>query len=171
MEPIPDLVTLSDDELDSMIRGLEDEEEQISLRRRVLHGQIDLLRSERNARLRDQVSSGEEDATDPGLVAATVVRDDEVGSAEDASVPEEVEALPDLAALSSDELRALIRELDHEEDEISLRRRVLHGRIDILRAERQLRARDQAEPSHVDVDRLKEILATRLVSRPGDEST
>ena len=59
MEPLPDLTTLSDDDLRSMIRELEAEEDEVSFRRRVLHGRIDILRAELVARLREQVSAGE----------------------------------------------------------------------------------------------------------------
>ena len=59
MEPLPDLATLTDDDLRVMIRGLEKEEDEISLQRRVLHGRIDILRAELVARLREQVSAGE----------------------------------------------------------------------------------------------------------------
>jgi len=73
-----------------------------------------------------------------------------------------VDALPDLSALSDDDLREMIRELEKEEDEISFRRRVLHGRIDILRAELVARLREQVsagEAKLADVERLSEILA------------
>jgi len=50
-----------------------------------------------------------------------------------------VEALPDLDSLSDQELRDLIRDLMDEEREVSYRRRILHGKIDILRAELQAR--------------------------------
>ena len=59
MELHPDLSTLSDDDLREMIRGLEKEEDEISLQRRVLHGRIDILRAELVARLREQVAAGE----------------------------------------------------------------------------------------------------------------
>jgi len=59
VEPLPDLSTLTDDDLREMIRGLEKEEDEISFRRRVLHGRIDILRAELVARLREQVSAGE----------------------------------------------------------------------------------------------------------------
>jgi hypothetical protein len=52
LEPLPDLATMSDDELRAMIHGLEREEDDISLRRRFLHGQIDILRAARYERLR-----------------------------------------------------------------------------------------------------------------------
>lgn len=172
MEPLPDLATLSDDDLEQTLRRLKDEEEAISLRRRVLHGQIDLLRAERNARLRDLVAGERAETPDASLVAATVVGDDDAPVSElELEVHAEIEPLPDLSTLTTEELRILIRELDREEDRISLERRLLHGRIDILSAERLLRehAAVEPEPSHVDVDRLKEILAKRLLSRRGDE--
>lgn len=64
MEPLPDLTTLSDDDLRTMIRELEKEEDEISFRRRVLHGRIDILRAELVARLREQVSAGEAQLAD-----------------------------------------------------------------------------------------------------------
>ena len=51
MEPLPDLATLTDDDLRTMIRTLEKEEDDISFQRRVLHGRIDILRAELVARL------------------------------------------------------------------------------------------------------------------------
>ena len=59
MEPLPDLSKLTDEDLRTMIQGLEKEEDDISFRRRVLHGRIDILRAELVARLREQVSAGE----------------------------------------------------------------------------------------------------------------
>jgi hypothetical protein len=75
-----------------------------------------------------------------------------------------VEPLPDLTTLADDDLRLMIRELEQEEDEVSFRRRVLHGRIDILRAELVARLREQVsagEAKLADVERLSEILTTR----------
>ena len=59
VEPLPDFATLNDDDLRTMIHELEKEEDEISFRRRVLHGRIDILRAELVARLREQVSAGE----------------------------------------------------------------------------------------------------------------
>jgi hypothetical protein len=73
-----------------------------------------------------------------------------------------MDALPDFSTLTDDDLRIMIRELEKEEDEISFRRRVLHGRIDILRAELVARLREQVsagEAQLADVERLSEILA------------
>ncbi len=72
-----------------------------------------------------------------------------------------MEALPDLAGLSDSELKDLIKELEAEEDEISYRRRLLHGKLDILRAElvARLQQRGEGELGQVDLDRLSDILA------------
>jgi hypothetical protein len=75
-----------------------------------------------------------------------------------------VEPLPDLSTLTDDDLRSMIRELEAEEDEVSFRRRVLHGRIDILRAELVARLREQVsagEAKLADVERLTEILTAK----------
>jgi hypothetical protein len=75
-----------------------------------------------------------------------------------------VEALPDLANLSDEALRELIRELVREEQEVSYRRRILHGKIDILRAELVARLQTSGGKSvldQVDVDSLTQILAAK----------
>jgi hypothetical protein len=77
-----------------------------------------------------------------------------------------VEALPDLGSLSDEELRDLIRQLIEEEREVSYRRRLLHGKIDILRAELVARLQKQVGEGEsplreVDVERLTEILTTK----------
>jgi hypothetical protein len=75
-----------------------------------------------------------------------------------------VEALPDLATLSDAELKKVIEDLVEEEQEVSYRRRLLHGKIDILRAERNARLQKRVQEGRspledIDVDRLTEILA------------
>jgi hypothetical protein len=78
-----------------------------------------------------------------------------------------VEPLPDLSTLTDDDLRVMIRELEKEEDDISFRRRVLHGRIDILRAELVARLREQVsagEAKLADVERLSQILTGKAPS-------
>jgi hypothetical protein len=77
-----------------------------------------------------------------------------------------VEALPDLETLSDQELRDLIHELMEDERKVSYERRLLHGKIDILRAELQARLKKEVgegkSPLHeVDVDKLAEILASK----------
>ena len=77
------------------------------------------------------------------------------------------DALLNLSERTVDELRELLDELYEEEQKVSYRRRVLHGKIDILRAElvRRLkddRAQGKGVVSGNDIDRLIEILANDL---------
>jgi len=83
-----------------------------------------------------------------------------------------VDPHPDVSTLTDDDLRVMIRELEKEEDQISFQRRVLHGRIDILRAELVARLREQVsagEAKLADVERLSEILTTRASPKVDDE--
>ena len=50
----------------------------------------------------------------------------------------EWEEAPDLTSVSEEELRTRLRELSEEERAISYRRRVLQGRIDLIRAPEEL---------------------------------
>ena len=73
------------------------------------------------------------------------------------------DTFPDLGSLTDEELKGLINELSDEETEISYRRRILHGKIDILRAELVNRLRRKNEGgedviSGDDVQRLTDIL-------------
>ena len=75
-----------------------------------------------------------------------------------------MDSFPDLGALSDDELKDLIRQATEEEQEVSYRRRILHGKIDILRAElvNRLRKKHQEGESAItgaDVQQLTDILA------------
>ena len=72
-----------------------------------------------------------------------------------------MEPLPDLGSLSDDDLKGLIGNLEEEEREVSYQRRLLHGKIDILRAELVARLQKSGGKSvleQVDVDRLTQIL-------------
>ena len=84
-----------------------------------------------------------------------------------------MDTFPDLGSLSDQELKDLIQQLTDEEQEVSYRRRILHGKIDILRAELVNRLRKKHEGgedviSGADVQRLTDILAGRA---GGDEAT
>ena len=73
-----------------------------------------------------------------------------------------MDPLPDLATLSNEDLKALIERLEAEENEVSYRRRLLQGRIDILRAERTARFKGASVGDmDVDVDLLTDILSSR----------
>ena len=72
-----------------------------------------------------------------------------------------MEPLPDLGSLEDKALKGLIEELEEQEREVSYQRRLLHGKIDILRAELVARLQKSGGRSvldQVDVDRLTEIL-------------
>lgn len=78
------------------------------------------------------------------------------------------ETFPDLGALSDEELKNLIDTLTEKEQEVSYRRRILHGKIDILRAElvNRLRKKHEAGDSAIsgaDVQQLTDILAGKAI--------
>ena len=52
MESLPDLATLSDEDLKTLIEKLTAEENEVSFKRRLLQGRTDILRAERTARLK-----------------------------------------------------------------------------------------------------------------------
>ncbi len=77
-----------------------------------------------------------------------------------------MDTFPDLGALSDQELKDLIQQLTEEEQEVSYQRRILHGKIDILRAELQARLQKQVGEGEgplyeVDVDKLAAILSSK----------
>jgi hypothetical protein len=158
VELLPDLATLTEDDLAELIASLEQEEDAISFRRRLLHGRIDILRQEHVERLRRHLAEGDV----PDHAPDHLVRPLYDGTGE---VPpdHELEPMPDFATLSDDALRAMIRDLEREEDDISLRRRFLHGQIEILRAARYARQRD----GRLDVSDLARVL-THRVPEPTD---
>jgi RsiG-like len=148
VDALPDLASLTDDDLERLLRATEDDEEAISVRRRALHARIDALRHERVNRLRDSVEAGTLDLPAPAALERPIFE-----GTGDVPLEHSVET-GEPASLGDDELRAAIVALEREEDDISLRRRVLHGRIDILRAERERRRRGL----HVDPADLGPIL-------------
>ena len=86
-----------------------------------------------------------------------------------------MEPLPDLGSLSDSDLKSLIDELEEQEREVSYQRRLLHGKIDILRAElvNRLRGRHAGGEdifSGSDVEKLTEILAGRATPPPDTDA-
>src|ERR671919_299270 len=84
-----------------------------------------------------------------------------------------LDTFPDLGALSDQELKDLIQQLTEEEQEVSYKRRILHGKIDILRAELVNRLRKKHEEgesviSGADVQQLTDILAGKAFPSEGD---
>ena len=75
-----------------------------------------------------------------------------------------MEPLPDLGSLDDAALKGLIEELEQQEREVSYQRRLLHGKIDILRAELVARLQKTGGASvldDVDVEHLTEILTSK----------
>src|SRR5205085_2806514 len=64
MDTFPDLGSLTDEELKDLINQLTEKETAISYERRILHGQIDILRAELVNRLRKKHETGEDVITD-----------------------------------------------------------------------------------------------------------
>lgn len=80
-----------------------------------------------------------------------------------------METFPDLGSLTDQELKDLIQNLTEEEIDISYKRRILHGKIDILRAELVNRLRKKHEGGEdvitgADVQRLTDILSGRAAA-------
>jgi hypothetical protein len=77
------------------------------------------------------------------------------------------ETFPDIASMSDEELKATIEKLTEEEREVSYRRRILHGKIDILRAELVNRLKHRREDGDsvitgADVQALTDILVGKV---------
>ena len=86
-----------------------------------------------------------------------------------------MDTFPDLGSLSDQELKDLIQQLTEEEVEVSYRRRILHGKIDILRAELVNRLRKKHEDgesaiSGADVQQLTDILSGKAIPEERDEA-
>jgi hypothetical protein len=77
------------------------------------------------------------------------------------------ETFPDVGSMSNEELKELIGQLTDEEREVSYRRRLLHGKIDILRAELVGRLKQDREAGNEvitgdDVQALTDILLGKV---------
>ena len=85
------------------------------------------------------------------------------------------DTFPDLGSMSDEELKELINELTEEEREVSYRRRTLHGKIDILRAELVNRLKVKRESGEsaltgADVQQLTDILLGKVPDAEGEGS-
>ncbi len=85
------------------------------------------------------------------------------------------ETFPDVSAMSDDELKELIDSLTDEERDVSYRRRLLHGKIDLMRAELVNRLKtkhegaQEATISGADVEALTDILLGKVPDEPEDD--
>ena len=85
-----------------------------------------------------------------------------------------MDTFPDLGALGDQDLKDLIAELTKQEQEVSYQRRILHGKIDILRAELVNRLKAKREAGDVlisgqDVQQLTDILLGKVVPTSPEE--
>jgi hypothetical protein len=85
------------------------------------------------------------------------------------------DTFPDLGSMSDEELKDLIEQLTEEEREVSYRRRTLHGKIDIMRAELVNRLKVKREEGEsaltgADVQQLTDILLGK-VPDAGEEAS
>jgi hypothetical protein len=165
MEAFPDLAALSDADLKALTEEKMVDERDVSRRRRELHGRIDVLRTEHTRRLKERHGAVEVDAgvLSDGLLA---MQPEELAVLADDDLLPTGHELDDSNDLSDDDLRARIHKCTQSEREVSFKRRILHGHIDLLRAEitARLRERDGEASEHLaasDVDQLSEILSHR----------
>ncbi len=159
MTGLADPKAMDDGQLRARIREIRDAEDAVSYERRMLHGRIDVLRSEILARIAGQSTEGasrSEAASKASLLdrLTDVLShkgpppvDEELDrlGADDhgASITGDLDELPDLNELSDDELAAYVHTLARRERVVSDRRQELHGEIEGLRAEHVARLRRQ----------------------------
>jgi hypothetical protein len=163
VEAFPDLAALSDADLKALTEEKMADERDVSRRRRELHGRIDVLRREHTRRLKERHGAVEVDPAvlSDGLLAQ---QPDELSILADDKLLPTGHELDDANDLSDDDLRARIHTCTQSEREVSFKRRILHGHIDLLRAEitARLRERDGEASEHLaasDVEQLSEILS------------
>jgi len=83
------------------------------------------------------------------------------------------QAFPDIGGMNDEELKGMIEQLTNEERDVSYRRRVLHGQIDLMRAELVNRLKTKREDgqsllSGSDVELLTEILLGKVPTAPDE---
>lgn len=85
-----------------------------------------------------------------------------------------MDPLPDLGSLDDVALKELIDRYVKEESEVSYRRRILHGYIDILRSEllgrkKESYADGSSALENIDIDQLSRILAGKGLPDAGED--
>jgi hypothetical protein len=155
VSPDSELTALSDEELRERLRAVRHEEADVSYERRLLHGKIDVLRSE--VRQRMHQGAGQQGADSEALESLLGRLTDvlvhkgpppieaelaELGLDDEAAPTPQVppaDELPAFDTLGDDDLGALVRALVQREREVSARRRELHGTLDRLKGEQVAR--------------------------------
>jgi hypothetical protein len=130
VELFPDVDGLDEHERRALLVWLRGELGQIEIQRRFLHERIDLLQAEVERRWCLRFEALGDGAVELSTASGPHVRPLFAGTGE---VPDEpLGGLPDLATTSDPELHALLNALRSREDDVSLKRRELHVRIDML---------------------------------------
>ena len=77
-----------------------------------------------------------------------------------------MDTFPDLGSLADQELKDLIQQLTQEEVEVSYRRRILHGKIDILLTQlvNRLRQKNENGKAMISVAEFQHLTDLLLVS-------
>ena len=166
VEAFPDLAALSDADLKALTEEKMADERDVSRRRRELHGRIDLLRAEHTRRLKERQGAVEVDPGDHLRTSCSRRCPRSSPSWPTTRCCRPSDEADDAAELSDDELRERIHARTQSEREVSFKRRMIHGHIDLLRAEiiARLRDRDGEASEHLaasDVEQLSEILSHR----------
>jgi hypothetical protein len=150
--------SFSDDELRDRIREVKRDEEQVSYERRMLHGRIDVVRSEILARIdrRTGVEPAPDDLqelvrrlsdalthTGPPPIDEELERFGSTDELAPEPGDDAIDELPELDPLADAELTHLVRVLMAHEARTSARRQELHRELDKLRAEHVARLQER----------------------------
>ena len=130
MDEFPDVDSLDEREREALRSWLRCELAEIEIRRRFLHERIDLLRGELSRRWSLRFEALGDDAASLSAGGAPSLRRFFTGSGAVSFDP--LGGLPDLTTLLDGQIKHLIAGLKSREDDVSLRRRELHVRLDML---------------------------------------
>ncbi len=161
------LKELSNEEITSLVRDLENEEKRLSKKRRNLHRQIDSLKTYISRKFLKKLNTEMEEKL--------LVRVAEMLTTPLRSIPMEVlseekevdiNVPDDFSKLDFEELEKIYHDLRREEAKVSYRRRVIQGKIDILKSEIIARLESTLEiPDKTTEDLIKRI--SKILSSKG----
>lgn len=158
---------LSNEQIASLVSELEKEEKRLSKKRKDLHAKIDSLKSYISQKFLKELNTDIEEKL--------LVKVAEMLSSTSRTIPievlsdeeeTEVDIPEDYSKLDFEQLEKLFNDLRKEEAKVSYRRRVIQGKIDILKNELLARLESTFEPSDESTeDLIKRI--TKILSSKG----
>lgn len=158
---------LSNEQITSLVSNLENEEKRLSKKRKNLHHQIDSIKTYISRKFLKKLNTDMEEKL--------LIRVAEMLTVSSRSIPMEVLGeekeidinLPeDFSKLNFEELEILYNNMRREEAKVSYRRRVIQGKIDILKSEIIARLESTLElPDKSTEDLVKRI--SRILSSKG----